>query len=74
MGQYCQWLDSESRCYGEVFEGVDGETKAEEITLFEKATFLAVMKVTSEIGKKNPYPDRDEKMSNIIKTFKASLA
>ena len=54
--------------------GLMGETKAEEITLFEKATFLAVMKVTSEIGKKNPYPDRDEKMSNIIKTFKASLA
>ena len=54
--------------------GLMGETMAEEITLFEKATFLAVMKVTSEEGKKNPYPDRDEKMSNIIKTFKASLA
>ncbi|MCJ1463683.1 GTP-binding protein gtr1 [Pseudocyphellaria aurata] len=49
-------------------------TQAEEIVLFERVTFLTVTSVTSEIGKRNPYTDRFERLSNIIKTFKNSLA
>ncbi|MCJ1335814.1 GTP-binding protein gtr1 [Bachmanniomyces sp. S44760] len=48
--------------------------EAEEIILFERITFLTVTSVTSTIGDQNPYPDRYERLSNIIKTFKHSLA
>lgn len=48
--------------------------EAEEVILFERITFLAVMSVTTEVGKQNPYVDRFERLSNIIKTFKHSLA
>ena len=48
--------------------------EAEEVILFERITFLAVMSVTTSIGDQNPYVDRFEKLSNIIKTFKHSLA
>ena len=48
--------------------------EAEEIILFESVTFLTVTSVTSEIGKRNPYKDRQERLSNIIKTFKQSLS
>lgn len=48
--------------------------QAEEVVLFERVTFLAVMSVTNKIGKQNPYVDRYERLSNIIKTFKHSLA
>ena len=48
--------------------------EAEEIVLFERTTFLTVTSVTSEIGQQNPYVDRYERLSNIIKTFKHSLA
>ena len=48
--------------------------EAEEVILFERITFLAVMSVTTEIGDQNPYVDRLERLSNIIKTFKHSLA
>ena len=54
--------------------GLMRDTEAEEIMLFEKTTFLVVMKVTSEIGEQNPYPDREERISNIIKNFKHSVA
>lgn len=47
---------------------------AEEVVLFERTTFLTVMSVTTEIGHANPYVDRHERLSNIIKTFKHSLA
>ena len=47
---------------------------AEEVILFEQATFLTVTSVTSKIGDRNPYYDRYERLSNIIKTFKHSLA
>lgn len=49
-------------------------TQAEEIILFERITFLTVTAVTSDVGKRNPYADRYERLSNIIKTFKNSLA
>ena len=46
----------------------------EEIILFERATFLTVTSITSDTGDENPYYDRYERLSNIIKTFKHSLA
>lgn len=49
-------------------------TNAEEIVLFERVTFLTITSVTSEIGAQNPYQDRFERLSNIIKTFKNSLS
>ena len=48
--------------------------EAEEVILFEQTTFLTVMSVTSGVGAQNPYVDRFERLSNIIKTFKHSLA
>lgn len=48
-------------------------TDAEEIILFEQTTFLMITSVQSEVGKRNPYDDRYERLSNIIKTFKSSL-
>lgn len=48
-------------------------TDAEEIILFEQTTFLMITSVKSEIGQRNPYDDRYERLSNIIKTFKSSL-
>lgn len=48
-------------------------TKAEEIVLFERATFLRVTDVTTAVGEENPYSDRFERLSNLIKTFKHSL-
>jgi len=48
--------------------------EAEEVVLFERTTFLTVMSVTTELGHANPYIDRHERLSNIIKTFKHSLA
>ena len=48
--------------------------EAEEVILFERTTFLTVMSVTSDLGHRNPYVDRYERLSNIVKTFKHSLA
>lgn len=47
---------------------------AEEIVLFERSTFLTVTSVVSEIGALNPTTDRHERISNIMKTFKHSIA
>ncbi len=49
-------------------------TNAEEIVLFESTTFLTVTSVTSDAGNLNPNSDRFEKLSNVIKTFKQTLA
>ena len=48
--------------------------EAEEVVLFERTTFLTVMSVTTDIGNRNPSVDRYERLSNVIKTFKHSLA
>lgn len=48
--------------------------EAEEVILFEQTTFLTVVSVTSEIGQQNPIVDRHERLSNILKNFKHSLA
>ena len=48
--------------------------EAEEILLFERTSFLVVSFWDSPIGALNPFVDRFERMSNIMKTFKSSLA
>lgn len=48
--------------------------EAEEMMLFERTSFLVVSQWMSEEGTRNPFPDRQERMSNIIKQFKQSCA
>ncbi|KAI9732009.1 MAG: GTP-binding protein gtr1 [Cirrosporium novae-zelandiae] len=48
--------------------------KAHEVALFERSTFLMVTCVTSPRGERNPNRDRFERISNMIKTFKHSIA
>ncbi|KAK4164297.1 putative GTP-binding protein [Cladorrhinum sp. PSN259] len=43
---------------------------ADEILLFERTSFLVVSKWTSSEGEQNPYGDRFERMSNILKAWK----
>jgi len=43
---------------------------ADEILLFERTSFLVVSKWTSQEGDSNPYGDRFERMSNILKAWK----
>ncbi len=43
---------------------------ADEILLFERTSFLVVSKWASPDGDRNPYPDRFERMSNILKSWK----
>ena len=43
---------------------------ADEILLFERTSFLVVSKWTSPLGDHNPYGDRFERMSNILKSWK----
>ncbi|CCX11446.1 Gtr1/RagA G protein conserved region-domain-containing protein [Pyronema domesticum] len=45
--------------------------EAEEVILFERTTFLVISHVT-RATQPNPYPDRFEKISNIVKQFKQS--
>lgn len=53
---------------------LSAETRAEEVVLFERATFLTVLSVVGKVGERNPYADRQERLSNVIKTFKHSLS
>lgn len=48
--------------------------EAEEVLLFERASFLVVSHWASEIGQANPTLDRFERLSNIIKNFKQSTS
>ena len=43
---------------------------ADEILLFERTSFLVVSRWTSREGERNPYSDRFERMSNILKSWK----
>lgn len=43
---------------------------AEEILLFERTSFLVVSKWSSDEGEKNPFGDRFERLSNILKSWK----
>ena len=47
---------------------------AEEIVLFERSTFLTVTSVLTDPGEENPNPDRHERISNIMKTYKHCVA
>ncbi|KAI9676332.1 MAG: GTP-binding protein gtr1 [Caeruleum heppii] len=48
---------------------------AEEVVLFERTTFLVVTHVTTnKISTLNPSKDRFERLSNIVKTFKQTIA
>ena len=49
-------------------------TGADEIILFERQTFLKVTSVQSELGEENPYEDRFERLSHIIRAFKSSIS
>jgi Ras-related GTP-binding protein A/B len=48
--------------------------EAEEILLFERASFLVVSSWCSSVGTQNKCSDRFERLSNIIKNFKQSAA
>lgn len=48
--------------------------EAEEILLYERTSFLVVSSWKSEEGQRNPHKDREEKLSNFMKTFKNRLA
>lgn len=48
--------------------------QAEEVLLFERASFLVVSSWCSRFGKMNPTTDRFERLSNIIKNFKQSTS
>lgn len=56
-----------------VLETLAKTSDAEEIILFEERTFLTVTSVKSRVGERNPYEDRYETLSNILKTFRTSL-
>ncbi|MCJ1369839.1 GTP-binding protein gtr1 [Loxospora ochrophaea] len=62
----------------EVIEGylerLAESVEAEEVILFERTTFLTVTSVTSALGAANPFAERYERLSNVVKTFKHSLA
>lgn len=48
--------------------------EAEEIFLYERTSFLVVSTWKSEEGQRNPHKDREERLSNFMKTFKNRLA
>lgn len=48
--------------------------EAEELMLFERTSFLVVSQWVSEDGKRNPFHDRQERMSNIIKQWKQAVS
>ena len=73
-GDIVKSLVSNLHIIDEYLHDLAEETNAEEIILFERATFLTVTNVTSELGERNPYSDRQERLSNVIKTFKHSLS
>ncbi|KAI5841003.1 Gtr1/RagA G protein conserved region-domain-containing protein [Morchella snyderi] len=57
-------LENHLRRFAEIAE-------AEEVILFERTTFLVISAVTRST-EPNPFPDRFEKISNIVKQFKQS--
>lgn len=50
------------------------QLKAEEIVLFERSTFLTVTSVGTQPDEENPNPDRHERISNIMKSYKHTVA
>ncbi|KAI1615553.1 Gtr1/RagA G protein conserved region-domain-containing protein [Exophiala viscosa] len=50
------------------------QLQAEEIVLFERSTFLTVTNVVTAYGEDNPNHDRHERISNIMKSYKHTVA
>lgn len=50
------------------------QIEAEEIVLFERSTFLTVTSVDNANPNSNPNPDRHERISNIMKSYKHTVA
>jgi Ras-related GTP-binding protein A/B len=50
------------------------QLQAEEIVLFERSTFLMVTSVFADQQETNPNPDRYERISNIMKSYKHTVA
>lgn len=50
------------------------QLNAEEIVLFERSTFLMVTSVFADHEDENPSPDRYERISNIMKSYKHTVA
>ncbi|PSR77513.1 GTP-binding protein GTR1 [Coniella lustricola] len=48
--------------------------EAEEIFLYERTSFLVVSTWKSDEASRNPHRDREERLSNVMKTFKNRLA
>lgn len=48
--------------------------EAEEILLYERTSFLVVSAWRSDEAARNPHRDREERLSNVMKTFKNRLA
>lgn len=54
----------------EQLANLGGAIDAEEILLFERTSFLVVSKWSSDEGECNPFGDRFERLSNILKSWK----
>ena len=52
------------------------QMRAEECVLFERSTFLTVTSVSGSVGKgdENPNPDRHERISNILKSYRHTIS
>jgi Ras-related GTP-binding protein A/B len=52
------------------------QMRAEECVLFERSTFLTVTSVSGRVGKgdENPNPDRHERISNILKSYRHTIS
>lgn len=48
--------------------------EAEEIMLFERTSFLVISHWASDEGGRNPFDDRQDRMTNILKAFKSGLS
>jgi len=55
-------------------EAFASQLEAEEIVLFERSTFLTVTSVVTSYGEENPNVDRHERISNIMKSYKHTVA
>lgn len=50
------------------------QLRAEEVILFERSTFLTVTSVVGRKEDENPNPDRHEKISNILKSYRHTIS
>ena len=50
------------------------QLQAEEVVLFERSTFLTVTSMSGRKEDENPNPDRHEKISNILKSYRHTIS